>query len=649
MFRFAASIFTLLLTLSVVQAGAAQSSAEDVRKSLRDFEAKIDDGSATESDFQRIQSIYNAETNEIIRLTCTQLAAKYRRLIEKNPVKSLEILLPYLIGKERTTAWIKAIPPPTRTAAQPVGLPELPVAEAWLINEKTAHLAIEAAYALAMLDRADLGIGVANEVAKQFSDESRVLAAECIADIYLKEGRTVKSHEFLRYSAELLDKINKGQYAEKTARRFDRHDRDSVGRRVGRKFDLAVRLTEDERFGADWSLYRDARRFHKDGDLVSAYLIYMELVRDHSETIFADASRCHAIEILTLRAVKDSVPKRDPIMKQWQDEIAKAEKTLQFETPRNASSAVLEHYRSKITSYKRKLDDVTRIPEGPAALDMAENETEKFAERNPKSLYCAEAMHHVGLARLKINMDADKAEHWLHRAERCFHDVGSRFEVPEKVRNAAKHAAELRIRQDAYDFAELQSSEQISKLHGNTLLWLGVIAFSKKDYTQASANWKKRNEISEDSTDDSFSKHLTQKTAQGVDSPLARCSESLAAKNSQLHLAIHVADMYLNLGEYSEAERLFRGALSSKPVSSNKNALAFCAYGLAECGLNREGATKKNVDMLLEFAPGKKYADTSITKTALFRLADCMPQDHPMKEKVRKHVAQKYPEGNDIK
>lgn len=652
MFRFVVFIFALLMTLSVVQTAGAQPSAEDIRKALRDFETKVDDGGVAENDLQRIQAIYNAETNEVNRLTCTQLAAKYRRLIDKNPVKSLEILLPYLIGKERTIAWIKAIPPPSRNANQPVEVPYLPVAEEWVINEKTAHIAIEAAYALAMLDKGGLGIGVANEVAKQFSDESRVLAAECIADIYLATGRVNKSHEFLHYATELLDKINKGQYSEKTARRFDRQDRDSVGRKIARKFNLNVRLTEDARFGADWSLYRDARRFHKDGDLVNAYLIYMELVRDHSETIFADAANCHAIEILTLRVSKDAVPKHEPLVKQWRDQLARAESSLQFETSRNADKTVLDHYRTRIVSLKGRIDGVTRIPEGAAALDLAEREAEKFIERNPKGPYRGEAMHHIGLARLKHNFDAAKAEPWLRRAEAWFHETGTRsvssMKVPGKAQNAAKLAADLRPgKQKPHDFAELQSTEHVTDIHKSTLLWLGVIVFAGKDHSQASILWKKRGDMTGDSAG-TISKHLSEKAAQGCNSSLARSSDALA-KNPQLHLAMHVADMHLALSNTAEAERLFQTVLNSKPGSANKHTAAYCVFGLAETGLKREGATKKNVDMLLEFAPGKKYADTHVTKTALFRLADCLPQNHPMKEKVRRHVAQKYPEGNPLK
>ncbi len=70
----------------------------DPKKSLHEVAVKLYEHTATEAEYLFLQNLYRSTSNASNKRYVLSLAAQYQRQVLKNPVKTLELVLPQLIA-----------------------------------------------------------------------------------------------------------------------------------------------------------------------------------------------------------------------------------------------------------------------------------------------------------------------------------------------------------------------------------------------------------------------------------------------------------------------------------------------------------------------------------------------------------------------
>lgn len=243
MFRLIAFIFALLLMLSVVQTGFAQPQKlpDDPRKAVHEIAVRLYEGKAMEAEYQACQALHRAAQDDTNRRICLHLAAQYQRQILKNPIRTLEIVLPHLIGNDEFNSWKKTNQAALRSIASGktgavYNLTELPDVPKWRIEGSRGPLALEAAYALYGMGKVDRALQIIETVGMMNTDDVRVLAAECAADLCVSNKEYEKANEYFKFGQELLKKLrSRDHYYERGDRIFSGDERSLISRRLKEK------------------------------------------------------------------------------------------------------------------------------------------------------------------------------------------------------------------------------------------------------------------------------------------------------------------------------------------------------------------------------------------------------------------------------
>ncbi|MDR3110787.1 MAG: hypothetical protein LBU65_14050, partial [Planctomycetaceae bacterium] len=224
-------VANLFVTFVVAQPpkSSVQLAAE---KLLREMPVRIYNGKANESDLRECVKFIDIAQNDNARRPFILLAAQYNRITLNKPERALAIVAPYLIGAERAKSWQKSnddavkvvnakwtkeVAAAKREKQDPPKQPpqyqvELPPPREWTIDETTALFAVEAAACFAAFDKTQRAIEIIDIVGKNYKDETRVLAAECGADLFLQTKLYGRAVEFYKFAIDVLGSLKQRVY-----------------------------------------------------------------------------------------------------------------------------------------------------------------------------------------------------------------------------------------------------------------------------------------------------------------------------------------------------------------------------------------------------------------------------------------------------
>ena len=232
----------LFLLFHVDQAWTQEKQREtDPRKALHEIAVRLHENKATESDYLLLQNLYRASSEGTNKRIVLHLAAQYHRQVLKNPVRTLDTTLSHIISKNELDAWKKANQKALRAIASGetnavYDMTELPDIAQWRVKGSHGPLALEAARALFTLQKIGKAIEIIDAVGSANTDETRVLAAECAADLCVESGDLKKANGYLEFAQKLHSDLGHSDYYyEKNDRAFEAAERGLISRRLKEK------------------------------------------------------------------------------------------------------------------------------------------------------------------------------------------------------------------------------------------------------------------------------------------------------------------------------------------------------------------------------------------------------------------------------
>lgn len=248
---FAVLLAAQMLVITHAQQPQQDKSAEEARKAIHGIAVRLYEDKATEEDYlvcQRLHGTASRETNKRIVL---HLAAHYQRSVRKTPLRTLEIVLPHLIGSNELNAWKKTNQVTMRSVAsgktnEIYNLTELPDVTRWRVDGSRGPLALEAAHALHGMKKTATVFEIIEIVGRNNNDDVRVLAAECAADLYTVNEEYEKANECLEYAVDLLTELRgRDHYYEQGDRVFHGDERKLIARRLKEKQEKSLSASEN--------------------------------------------------------------------------------------------------------------------------------------------------------------------------------------------------------------------------------------------------------------------------------------------------------------------------------------------------------------------------------------------------------------------
>ena len=603
---------------------------------------KLHEGRATENDLQACLRLIELAPNDNAKRPFALLVAQYHRIALQKPERTLAMMMPMLTGKRSDSFDFDKLPP----------------LKDWTINEHTALFAVEAAHCLAVLDKTQRAIEIIDTIGQKYEDETRVLAAECGADLFVRTKMYEKSVEFYGFALNVLEILKQREYGPgKGERIFFNEEQQVIRNRLAEKHTLAQRLLDEERFGPDWVAYRDAQRLHFDDRYLEAYFAYMNVVDQYRNSVYGEAATCYLIEILCKMADRENMKDAAETFKNKQEELQMARLLVKYTEQSNAPEALMEKRRENVTNLEKMISLWRSIPLAENAILAAEKYTEQFIEREPFGLYRGEAMLNCGLCRLEIFLDPDKSEPWLLRANKWFDEVKKtdaallKLEVPDKSKAVSQPPREERFTDEWTNvrlskpspgtlFNRRECKWYLSSKHKDALLWLGLIAYAKKDYVAAKSRWNILYEIDPHFKEmdkglfDSVVKRLMWNITNNDGALFATSAEMKPFKDTRVRLALLIADLEMEKQAYPEAERKFRRLLQNKSIASTRDQAAYCNFALG-IALVYQFKTEEGMKLFAQFGPQGVFRDSPSAPRAVLAYADNRAQSRYNPEGVK--------------
>lgn len=366
------SIFVLFFLSAQFVWGQGGSFEEESRKFIADFSFRLENGNVTPQDLAVCQRLWTASPNETARRSFLLLVAQYHRKIAQNPTLSIETLLPTIDILETDSA---------SNVPEKISLnSSLSIAppEKWRLNAENALCAIEIANAFLDLGQLELALRVIDRVGREFSDESQILAAETGGDLYVKMNMNDRAFEFYSFALQVLETLKVKEYEPgKGERVFFSDEQIILKNRIEKKFKKVENLLDAEQYGPDWATYRDAREKEVAKNFLGAYLLYDNVIKSYPETIYAEASHCYQIVLLTKLSDADNIENLSNLLQDKQKKLN--ELRLKFQNAqKNKNEVKQQEYQTEIEEVKAFTELAASLPTGMRALETAEKRAEAF-------------------------------------------------------------------------------------------------------------------------------------------------------------------------------------------------------------------------------------------------------------------------------
>ena len=245
--------------------------AQKEEQQFRAYSARIEQRLFGESDATKVEKL-SQKAEHPLRLYYVALLAGYQRQMCREPLTALQALAPALLGPEPGKAWIRACIAADKQALaawtarkveaersksvvppKPSGL-TLEFPTAW--REQLAaqpdrgrnECALEVARCLMVLGKVQDALGIIDALGQSFTDESRVLAAECGGDLLGQMQLHEKAIGMYEFGLKVLASLVSPGGATELQQLLQR--------RLTEKLVQARRRWDIERYGEGYVLYR---------------------------------------------------------------------------------------------------------------------------------------------------------------------------------------------------------------------------------------------------------------------------------------------------------------------------------------------------------------------------------------------------------
>ena len=481
-------VIGLILFLLSIQSMAQMPTPQDrVDKFLNEFFIRIEEGSATSQDLAICQTFLQMPFSDPYKMKILLRTAQYQRKIAQDPQLSIKLLLPCL----RDDFSEKSVP----------------AIEECTINQDNVLCAIEIANCLMEEGKYKSALNIIDSIGQKFTDEARVLAAETAGDIYEKMQMKQKAVEIYTFGLQTLNTLKKTGYrADRGEYTFFSEEQKIIKNRISSKLQKTKKSLETELFGPDWAAYRDAREKHFSEKFLSAYILYEKIIKDFSDSIYAEAARCYRIEILLKFADPSEISNLSKIIHSQQQKLLDLRKKLQRANSSRNQNAI-KKYQSKINELKEFLDYAATIPTGIKALELAEKEAEKFLSENETGLYRGEVLLNIAMCHLTVFFEPKKGEKWLMRTQNWLNNIKAltdsleNFQIPAASSEISKPVQKTFYRDEWGNLLDTKIKPgdlvnrqtccwYLNQLTAETERFLGFLDFVRADMPAAMAHFE---------------------------------------------------------------------------------------------------------------------------------------------------------------
>jgi len=213
---------------------------------LRDAAERLDGRELSVEELRRLARRPGVDRGRVLALR-----GRYARLVQRDPVAALEVLLPRLLGEEDAAGWKRANRRARRAAQRAwesarggSTLPEpdprrihapIPDPDGWRTDEEVVYLVVEAVRALADLGRHLDAQAVCRSMGEEWGyDLPRLLAGEAYGDLLVAAGHPRKAVEAYGFAIAVADRALDAQMQPEAEIRFVRSRAQASRKRVRR-------------------------------------------------------------------------------------------------------------------------------------------------------------------------------------------------------------------------------------------------------------------------------------------------------------------------------------------------------------------------------------------------------------------------------
>lgn len=563
--------------------------------------------------------------------------------------------------------------------AEPSGLfASLPPADEWNLTVANATAAVELARCLTAGGQLENAMRAIDRIGQHFSDESRVLAAECGGDLADQMRLHDKAIDFYQYALKALAALRTEQETDSSQSvRIYSGEQRIIKARVERKLWQTRQRLEASRYGPDWVAYRDAERLRLGGEpsYLEAHLRYEDIIQQWPDSLYAEAAKCYSIKTLLALADDDAYVRSLVVVDELEKRVAVARNREETARKAKVAKAALRELDGEVQELQRRLRRLRGVPSGKRAMKTAEAALERFVAENEWGLYRGEAIAALGDYHFEVALDPVEAGRHYARAERWFMDVRkidadlAAFAVPEQAADVAAPPGTTfaldglgnirNINPKIGDIVNRQSSpiylnEQMSAVSRQ----LGFLAFFEGDMETARAHFDRLQE-----TD------MQVRYLKGIDGPnmhhrlVVRCQQGTLRRadpedlrsfgNRKRLLLVSMADFFAETEQPYKAQKILRALLAGEHGKLSRNEEAYVRFGLQWAlwysGVfhGRDSEKKEAKEVLAPFLTDKLLQKAPIAPRALYSLGNMLrysPGDGTMSANdVYRLIVQKYP------
>ena len=545
--------------------------------------------------------------------------AQYHRTMELDAAAGLRYLAPLVLGKDHARAWQKRLrtaerqrrtrwhkqkmaalrqhkdPPPA-----PDGLAvSFPAPDKWTINAANVPLALEVARCLMALGQVQPALRVIDAQGRAFEDDGRVLAFECLGDLYVRMRHFNKAITSFKDARGLLHAL---KYDTQSFTAWQK----VTDRRLQRKLADARRRHEIDKYGLGWVQYRDAEHHRiKRRRYVDAAYRYAQIMQDHPDSVYAEAARCYRVKCLLKLATWGRDHAAAACIRELRQTIKQQQAFVRFARRCGVPDARLDQANAAVEANEQKLEAYEAIPTGDDALEAAVAAVRAAGKRKRWGLYRGEMILDLGNHRLEVALDQDAAAPyfeaaalWFDGVQKVDHTVTT-YTVPGKARDVSQPPQHER-RRDKWNNIRRNKPKVGDLFNRRTTPWYwrhmrkrvalhaGLLAFIDRDFDTARKEWTTLLKV-----DDFYAK--CEKIGRGStynrlmwnldhhDGCLYAHPDEMKTVSRSRRLPVFLADLAYESEDRRKALRLYNDLLAGKHGRLRRGERAYILYAKGAC------------------------------------------------------------------
>lgn len=442
----------------------------------------------------------------------TGLFAQYLDEVEDKPLDALLLLAPHVLKTDALNAWRTELSanrgktrdePGAKIRTLPAEFPQFPT---W--KQDQPELCVQVCRILTAFGKYEAALRGFDGIGRTLQGLPQILAAEAGGDVHSGLSRYSQALDFYNFAlkASAYVKGHETYYKEIAA------ELDFVAGRIKRKIEHINKIIEEEKYGAGFVAYRDARRTElTEKDCVGATLKYRGLQTRFPGTVYAEAGRAYEVGcLLDLSApeMADIMKSRISAQKIRVQEIRDTIRKYGELAPRKMK----QEWQENLKDQTLLLSSLEALPLGSAAESQALRLFDEFRKSNEYGVYRGEVMLRIADHYLEFREDFANARKWYGAAAKWFDAVKTvdaaldRFQVPDKARTvSAPPPREREVDGWANVNAVNPGADAIfnrqtcpwywSYMRKRVALKLGLVEFIDGRYKEAEVAWKMLRDI----------------------------------------------------------------------------------------------------------------------------------------------------------